>query len=662
MGAEAAPTWLAPTKLSTTGQNAEQPQVSVDPAGDAITVWERFDEKAGKKVIEASSRPAAAAGWQSSLPISNAKEDASLPQVALDSYGDAFAAWLSFNGAEYTIQASTRSGVSGSWQPPVTIQKLGATTVTEPRPDLAVDAQGDAVVVWERAQAAEVFVEASSKPVAHSWAVPETLSEVAEALHPPEVAIDAAGDATAVWEQHEAGSVVIAESTRPAGSKWQMGVALSATGKNANEPRVAVDAQGDAVAVWERPNEEGKELVEAATRSGSNGSWAKPAALMGYEGLQGEPAGQQAAIDGQGRAVVTWSRLDAAAHDVVEAAVGRASTSSWQPPVALSSPAGLVEEAPQVGVDNAGAAVVVWEQWTATTKIIEAVSGLAASGSWGAPVALSAAGKEADEAQVALDSQGNAVAVWRRFDGASYIAEAAGFDAAGPLFTLLRIPSAGTVGQPLAFSASGLDVWSGLGGMSWGFGDGGAQVGASVTHVYDAPGTYTVSVTAADALGNTSSATAAVSIAAGTGTGTSGSGPPVLTSARLSHSRFRVTKHVTAISAKARAPLGTSFHFTLSETAKVRIVLTRIAAGLRSGKRCLAPSAKLRRHHAKRCTRSLGAGTLTRANERAGADSIAFSGRVGTKALTPGSYRATLVAFAGGLTSSPTALSFTVVR
>jgi len=109
-------------------------------------------------------------------------------------------------------------------------------------------------------------------------------------------------------------------------------------------------------------------------------------------------------------------------------------------------------------------------------------------------------------------------------------------------------------------------------------------------------------------------------------------------------------------------PQGTSFQFTFSEAAKLQIVFQHATGGLRSGARCVAPTAKLRRKHARRCTRTLTVGTLIRAHEGAGPDSLAFSGRIGSKALSPGAYRALFSASAGGLTSTPVALSLTIVH
>jgi PKD domain len=655
--AGAAPTWLAPTKLSATGYSAEKPQVAVDAQGNATAVWER--PNGTNIIVEAASRPAGSGAWQASVPLSSATAIMPLPQVAVDARGDAVAVWESYIAGEPVVEAATRTGFAGAWQAPVELSSPGVVGL---RPDLAVDARGDAVVVWQRGPG---LVEAASRPAGGSWQTPAILTKSAEDLHSAEVGIDASGEATAVWEEQVGAEVRIDAASRPAGGAWQTPVTLSAAGENANEPRVAVNARGDAVAVWERPS--GEELIEAATKSASSPTWGGPAPLTKPETGKGEPGNQQVTIDGQGEIVAVWGRFNGT-HETIEATEGHVSSSVWQVPVALSPPGTNHEEHPAVAVNEQGNAVVVWERSNGTNEIVEGASGLASSGSWQPAVALSAAGQSAREPQVALDPQGNAAAVWSRFDGTAYIAEAAGFDAAGPLLSSLAIPATGTIGQPLAFSVSPFDVWSALGATNWSFGDGTSQTGTSVTHTYSAPGMYAVTVTSADVLGNVTSTSASVSVM-----GVAKALPlilvaPRITAASVSPARFRVSKRATAISAKAKAkpkakaPQGTTFHFTLSEAARLQIAFTRSATGLRSGKRCLAPSARLRSRHAKHCTRTLTVGTLTRVNEQQGAGSLPFSGRIGAKPLAPGKYMAMLTASAGGLTSAPVTLSLTVVR
>lgn len=534
---------------------------------------------------------------------------------------------------------------------------VGPEVLGPSEPDLAVAQDGAATVVWERGKE----VSAASRPAAGAFGAAEPVTVHAADNAGPRVAVDRVGDATTVFEL-ESGERVIASSTRAAGGKWSAPLTISEP-LNVNVPSVAVDAAGDAAAIWEAFFEEtgsGKmeEHIQVATRPAGDAAWGAPVTLTKTVSGLGEPGNQEVAIDGAGDAVVIWGRMHGAA-ETIESSQDRALAREWSPPIAISGP-GKMEEAPQLAVNDAGSALVVWErQEPSGPELVEAAAGSAVAEAWQPARAVSSStpGSEAREPAVSIDAQGDAAAVWADLQGGVYKAEAAGYDAAGPRIGSLSIPASGAVGQALSFSLASSDVWSPLSATTWSFGDGATATGSAVTHSFNAARSYTVLVSSADVLGNTTSASAAVTI-------TGGPSRPALTGARLSHRTFRVGPKATAVSAtRGRpAPLGTSFRFDLSEPAGVEIVFSRTAPGLRSGRKCLAPSSRLRRHRARRCTRTILVGKLSRAHEAQGADSIAFSGRIGRRALAPHSYEATLVASAGGLASAPVRLALTVVR
>ncbi len=66
-------------------------------------------------------------------------------------------------------------------------------------------------------------------------------------------------------------------------------------------------------------------------------------------------------------------------------------------------------------------------------------------------------------------------------------------------FTTSAVPA--LVGASVSFAGSASDPYGGL-GFSWSFGDGATGTGASPSHAYSAPGTYTVKMTARDTLTN----------------------------------------------------------------------------------------------------------------------------------------------------------------
>jgi 6-phosphogluconolactonase (cycloisomerase 2 family) len=185
------------------------------------------------------------------------------------------------------------------------------------------------------------------------------------------------------------------------------------------------------------------------------------------------------------------------------------------------------------------------------------------------------------------------------------------------------------------------------------------QSAGTVTYTANAgaTGTDSVAFNATDGTNTSGAATITITI-----TGSS-AGPPSITHASLTHKRFRVSAKPTALTARTRkAPLGTTFRFTLSTVATVRIQIRQLRPGLRKGHRCVAPSSTLRHAHAKRCTRLVSKGTLVRSSEPQGADAVAFSGRLGHTPLRPGSYRAALSASNAAGSSRTQTLSFKVVR
>jgi hypothetical protein len=138
---------------------------------------------------------------------------------------------------------------------------------------------------------------------------------------------------------------------------------------------------------------------------------------------------------------------------------------------------------------------------------------------------------------------------------------------------------------------------------------------------------------------------------------------PVFSLASISNKVFAVDPKGTAevsVAAKSKKPKpGTTFRFTLSEAGHVVFTIERRTVGRKVAKKC----SKLTHKNRKRphCTLYLRAGRFA-ANGTAGPNRHKFSGRIGRKSLTPGHYRARLVAAdSAGNKSKPVLLSFEVV-
>lgn len=140
--------------------------------------------------------------------------------------------------------------------------------------------------------------------------------------------------------------------------------------------------------------------------------------------------------------------------------------------------------------------------------------------------------------------------------------------------------------------------------------------------------------------------------------------PPALTKAKLTNTKFKVGTKKTALVAKKKkkTPTGTTLSYTLSEIATTSIAVQKAAAGRKSGTACVKPTSKLKKAKAKKCTRYVTVKTLTRL-QLAGANKVAFSGRIDKTKLKTGKYRFFITAQdAKGNISTPTKKSFTIVK
>ncbi len=434
-------------------------------------------------------------------------------------------------------------------------------------------------------------MQSAFRPSGGGWGATANLTQPAPEVFRSwaRIVMNPAGQAAAVWGRSDGTNSIIQASSATGAGAWQAPVNLSEAGQSAEAPGVAIDASGDIVAAWERPFE-GKQVIQAASR----------------------PAG-----------------------------------GSWGAVTRLSEP-GQSAYYPRVAAGPHGEGTVVWERYNGTFTIVQsAVS--TPGGTWTGPINLSSEIENSLLGGVSSDAQGNALAVWESHEASTWAVQAAGYDAAGPLANALSIPASGVAGQPIPFSVSPLDVWSALGSTGWGFGDGASTSGASVSHTFAAAGTYPVTLTSTDAIGNATTATATIAISAQR---------PVISSLRQSASTWRAGSRL-ATTARRR-PVGTTVSFSLNVPARVTVAFTQAAVGRRVAGKCLAPSRRVTRRH--RCTRTLTRGALSFSGH-AGANRLRFQGRLSrSRRLAPGRYTLTVTAANSAGPAAPRSLTFTIVR
>jgi hypothetical protein len=144
----------------------------------------------------------------------------------------------------------------------------------------------------------------------------------------------------------------------------------------------------------------------------------------------------------------------------------------------------------------------------------------------------------------------------------------------------------------------------------------------------------------------------------GNGRSAGGNAAPVVRALRLTHRRFRTGPRPHGASRKVKR--GTAFKLSLSEAARVRFAIQRRTSGRRVRGKCRTSTRRNRQ--APRCTRWRGVGALARQLGQ-GAGRVAFRGRLRSKRLRLGRYRARVRATdVSGKHSAIVTVKFRVVR
>ena len=548
--AHAAPTWTPVGDLSAAGQSGYGAQVAVDLAGNATAVWQQA--VGADDLIQTATRPAGGT-WSAPTNLTSLGQSAA-PDIAVDAAGNATAVWEGSNGTHSIIRTATRPR-GGAWSGATDLSAEGQNANL---PQVALGADGSATVVWFRSNGAYDVIQAATRAAGGSWSAPTTVSVTGRNAYGPQVVVDSSGSTTVVWRRQnelDFDRLVIQASTRPAGGTWSVPTNVSAAGGSANTPRIDLDPAGNITAVWDWWNGSNY-IVQAAFRP-AGGTWSASSDLT----APGQSARDAAvAVDAAGNATAVWYRSNGS-HNVIQAAT-RPVGGAWSAPTSLSAP-GQDARDPRIVVDPHGNATSIWRRNDGTHSIVQAAR-RPAGGVWSAATDLSAPGQDSFAPELAVDDAGNAIAVWARDDGAQSIIQARGLDAVGPTVSSLAIPATAVAETPVAFSIGAADTWSTVTSTTWDFGDGGTASGASVTHTYASAGTRTVTVTLADAVGNTTQRTGVVAVA-----------PPAVVAPEITGLKLK-PKHLEINGPKRKTR--TTLVVRLSEDARVTVTVKRKGA------------------------------------------------------------------------------------
>lgn len=223
----------------------ESPKVNMDVAGNGVLVWSQSDGTANSIW---ANRYLANTGWQTAARIESSDDEAYFPVVEINAAGDALAVWFQTDGASYNI-VSNYFTVAAGWGAESAVESSSASELSNLR--LGISDVGRAVVVWRRSDGIRNNIWSNHYTEQAGWSEGELIEtdDVSNAFT-PQLAMDAAGNALAVWRHHD-GAVQNIWTNRFVGGSWAAPVLLEDddTG-NAIKPKIAMNRQGKAVVVW----------------------------------------------------------------------------------------------------------------------------------------------------------------------------------------------------------------------------------------------------------------------------------------------------------------------------------------------------------------------------------------------------------------------------
>lgn len=245
-------------------------------------------------------------------------------------------------------------------------------------------------------------------------AAPIEIDESGDAWY-PRVAIDDQGNAIAVWHQHDGVYYNIWANHYDAVEGWGIATVIDTENSgNAVGPQVGMDDNGNAIAIWSQ--NDGVMTNITSNRYVKGAGWGPPELAENYD--LGSPFGPHLAVDRSGNAMIVWQQFNGSKESILsnryEVGIG------WGTPELVETDDTNNSYVHQVGLDASGNAIAVWVRHNGTSRNIMANRYVVGSG-WGTPLLLENYNNiNTYEPRVAVSDNGNAMAIWRQHDGLNY--------------------------------------------------------------------------------------------------------------------------------------------------------------------------------------------------------------------------------------------------
>lgn len=396
--------------------DSQRAEVAMDPQGNAIVVWEQYF--ANYRYVFSSRYDAAQDTWAEPVFVGGDGDtgvEAHWPKIAMDESGNAICVWQNYELPYYQIYANRYDLATDTWGGQAHIGSQAGTTAQEAA--ITMDAQGNAWSVWEQDDGSEISIYANRYDAADDTWLPDALAiedDSGEASR-PQIALDGQGNAIAIWSQHDGSrSNILFNRYDGASESWNAAGELLEVEDSANAyaPQVAFDKDDNAIAVWQQSSN-----IFSKRRDAGTGTWsADPDAITNGEGVGAYFA--ELAIDGYGNAFAVWYQYDDIGDNIYANRFDITSGSWGDSAVLLETDNSGWASVPQVGADTYGNSVSVWNQNDGTNTNVFANNYNATDGTWNeAGELIVNDGLEfVFNPKLDMNAAGVAIAVWYQWD------------------------------------------------------------------------------------------------------------------------------------------------------------------------------------------------------------------------------------------------------
>jgi len=290
-----------------------------------------------------------------------------------------------------------------------------SATAEQRAPDIAVDSAGNAYAVWRDYRNGNYDIYFSYRPAGGKWGVNERVNDDAgvEVQEWPAIVVDRPGNAYAVWEDHRNGDPDVYFSYQPMGGGWSVSQRVDDGGTtNVDCPDLAIDSVGNLYALWQDWRN-GDPDVYFSYRPAGGGWGANERVSDDTTGTTQYPGA--IAVDGASNAYAVWPDKRNGDENTDIYFSYRPSGGHWNANERINDDAGIAEQwGPAIAVDDAGNAYALWQD-NRNGNFDVYFSYRPVGGTWGANMQVNDDAGTADQYTVAIAANGatDVVAIWQ---------------------------------------------------------------------------------------------------------------------------------------------------------------------------------------------------------------------------------------------------------